>query len=342
MAELRQDIVTGNWVVVASERALRPTSFKKACTVEPAGEPKDCPFCPGHELMTPLEVLSIREPGSAPDTPGWQVRVFPNKYPAFETGDAVGPSEPMFQRRPGDGTHEVIIDTPDHWKSIATMSEEEVALLLRVYRHRYMVSAEDPHVRYVHIIVNHGREAGASLEHSHSQLFGVPIVPPLPQQEQAGASWYSSRHEGCVFCDTLERELAVGERIIFEDNNFVAIAPWASRLPFEAWLIPRLHQESFGMITDEGIDAFSVALHRLLGYYIERFGDIPYNFYIHSSPTDGSSHQYYHWHLEIVPKLILTGAFELGTATMINVTTPEHAASLLVGKAEVGLADLHS
>ena len=341
MPELRQDIVTGNWVVVSTERALRPTSFEKACTVPAKGEVKDCPFCPGHELMTPLEVLSIREPGSAADTPGWQVRVFPNKSPAFETCDEVGPSEPMFPRRAADGSHEVIIDTPDHWKNVATMDTEEVALLLRVYRHRYLSNAEDPHIRYVHIIVNHGREAGASLEHSHSQLFGVPIVPPIPQQEQAGASWYSSRHSSCVFCDMIEREVEKAERVIFANDGFVAISPWASKLPFEAWLLPKNHQESFGMITEDGIDEFATALHRLLGLYQQRFGDVPYNYYIHTSPCDGSEYPYYHWHLEMIPKLTLLGSFELGTGMIINVTTPEHAAKFLIGETEQGMADLH-
>lgn len=329
MAELRQDIVTGQWVVVATERAMRPTDFAKPGTITPPDEARGCPFCPGHEVMTPLEVVAVRPEDTEPNSPGWQVRVVPNKFPVFESGEEAATTAPLFPRRPADGSHEVIIHTPRHDLSLATMPAEDVELVLRVYRHRYRANAENPRVRYVHLIVNHGRDSGASLEHSHSQLFGVPLVPPLVQQELAGASWFHTRNSECVFCRIAREELAAGVRVVAETRGFVAIAPFASRLPFEVWVIPRAHQESFDMIAEDELEGFALVLRDVLGRYHSKFDDPPYNCYIHSAPCDGSSYPYYHWHLEAVPKLTTPGAFELGTSMWINIATPEHAAAHL-------------
>jgi UDPglucose--hexose-1-phosphate uridylyltransferase len=273
--------------------------------------------------LTPPEIDRIEKGGK------WEVRVFPNKFPAFVSGEKVEGSFAVFPRRAADGSHEVIVHTPDHQKSLATMSVGEVALVLQVYKNRYRANSENPDVRYVHIIVNHGRESGASLEHSHSQLFGVPLVPLLIRQELAGASVHHQSRGECVFCRILREELEAGERVVAETDGFVAVAPFASRMPFEVWIIPRLHQESYGMIPDGQLEDFARILREMLGRYSEKFDDPPYNYYIHSAPCDGSKYDYYHWHLEMFPKLTTPGAFELGTAMMINVTAPERAAALL-------------
>jgi UDPglucose--hexose-1-phosphate uridylyltransferase len=337
MGELRQDVVTGLWVVVATERALRPTMFSSPVVATLPDESEKCPFCPGHELMTPLEVLAVRPKDGEPNQPGWQVRVVPNKFPVFQMGDSVPPSETLFPRRAADGSHEVIIHSPSHSKNLGTMPVEEVELVLRVYRHRYNTNAEDPHIRYVHIIVNNGREAGASLEHSHSQLFGMPLVPPLLQQELAGASWYHSRHDECVFCRIISEEVALSRRVIARNRSFVAVTPFASKLPFEVWILPREHEQSFDMITESELEEFAVILSEVLGTYDRHFSNPPYNYYIHSAPADGADYPYYHWHLELLPKLTSIGGFELGTSMMINITTPEHAADLLTGRSAEGL-----
>ena len=337
MGELRQDIVTGLWVVVATERAMRPTGFTSPCAAALPEESDRCPFCPGHEIMTPLEVLAVRPGDGEPNAPGWQVRVVPNKFPAFQPGEDPPPTADFFPARPAEGSHEVIIHSPSHSRHLGTMTAEEVELVLRVYRHRYAANAGDPDIRYVHIIVNHGREAGASLEHSHSQLFGMPLVPPLVQQELAGASWFHSRHEECVFCRIVAEETAASRRVVASNRAFVAIAPFASRLPFEVWVLPREHRESFGGITETELEEFAAILGEVLGTYDRKFTNPPYNCYIHSAPTDGAEYPYYHWHLEVVPKLTIPGGFELGTSMMINITTPEHAADYLTGRTEEGL-----
>lgn len=332
MSELRQDIVTGQWVVIASGRALRPSDFERPPLVPSLkGEESGCPFCPGNESMTPLEVLAVRPQDSEPNTPGWRVRVFPNKYPAFGSENAFTTSAPEFPKRPAEGSHEVIVHTPDHAASLATMPLEDIEMVLRVYRHRYRANREDPLVRYIHIIVNHGPRSGASLEHSHSQLFGVPLVPPLVQQELAGASWHHTRTEGCVFCRMIEEELDVGLRVIARNKSFVALCPYASRFPYEAWILPREHQESYHQIDDGQLEEFAALLKDVLGMYRANFEDPPYNYFIHSAPCDGTSYPYYHWHLEASPRLNALGAFEMGTSMLINVVAPERACQHLSG-----------
>lgn len=328
MPELRQDIVTGNWVVHATERAMRPTDFEVR-RVAHKTNPQDCPFCPGNEVMTPLELFAVRPKGSEPNTPGWEVRVVPNKYPAFSEVEVLRGARDLFQRRQAEGLHEVIIHTPEHSLTLATMPCEKVELVLRVYRLRYHAASLDPIVRYVHIIVNHGFEGGASLEHSHSQLFGVPIIPALVQQELAGASWYEKSRGECVFCAIASKELEAGERVIFQSEHFVVIAPFASRYPFEVWIIPLSHGESYVTASDDELSDLAQVLKDVLRRFSDGFGDPPYNYYIHSAPVDGSEHPYYHWHIELMPRLSTIGSFEIGTQMMINTTTPEVAASFL-------------
>lgn len=315
---------------------MRPTDFVKPRTATPPDEESDCPFCPGHEVMTPLEVVAVRPGELEPDSPGWRVRVVPNMFPAFESGEPAAGTAPLFQRRPADGSHEVIIHTPRHDLSLATMPAGDVERVMRVYRDRYRANAEKPDVRYVHIIVNHGRESGASLEHSHSQLFGVPLVPPLVRRELAGASRFYAGDSGCVFCRIVSEELARGERLVAQTGSFVVIAPFASRLPFEVWVIPRFHRESFGTTTNDELADLAEVLRDTLGRYRKRCGDPSYNCYIHSAPCDGSEYPYYHWHLEAVPRLTTPGAFELGTSMWINITTPEQAAAHLSGSTAAG------
>lgn len=332
MPELRQDVVTGHWVVVATGRAARPHDFvKQVCGESMGGE---CPFCSGHETSTPPELFALRLADSEPDAPGWQVRVVPNKFPAFRTGEPVRPSTPMFPRRPADGCNEVIIHSPDHHASLATMPVDNVEKVLRVYRQRYRVHSRDEHIRYVHILVNHGIASGASMEHSHSQLFGVPMVPQLLQAELAGASWFYTKRSACILCSMVAEEIEADQRLVAKNRRFLAFTPFASRLPFEVWIVPRFHQESYGMIDDEQIEDFALILKDVLGKYYRRFDDPSYNYYLHTAPCDGSDYPYYHWHLEMVPRLTIPGSFEIGTCMMIDIASPEHCADYLAGRIE--------
>lgn len=331
MPELRQDIITGNWVVIAKERAMRPSDFsvQSVCATE---DLQNCPFCPGNEPMTPLELYAVRPKGSPPNSSDWEVRVIPNKYPAFIESEMFSSSKYNLPKRDSRGLHEVILHSPEHCLDIATLPREKVELVLRVYRIRYYSAGLDPEVKYVHIIVNHGMESGASLEHSHSQLFGMPFVPPLVQQELAGSSWHMKSRGNCIFCDLISLEMEEKERIVLQSDSFLAIAPFASRFPFEVWILPRIHRESFADATDEELEELSSVLKEVLRRYSEGFKNPPYNYFIHSAPTDGSDNSYYHWHIELFPRLTRLGAFELGTQMMINTTTPEVAASYLRGQ----------
>ncbi|MBU1671546.1 MAG: DUF4921 family protein [Actinobacteria bacterium] len=333
MPELRQDIVTGQWVVVAAERARRPTDFTRPPRPE-AEDRATCPFCPGNELMTPLETLAVRPTGSEPNTPGWSVRVVPNKFPVFESGGPPVSGTALFPRRNAEGIHEVIIHSPDHDASLATLEPDQVELILRVYRQRYRAHRENPSIRYLHFIINHGRESGASREHSHSQLFGVPLVPPLVHQELAGASWHQTSRGECVFCRITSEEMDGVRRVVLRTKKYVVIAPFASRLPFELWVLPREHQESFDMVDDEQLEDLAHVMKDVLGRYREGFDDPPYNAYLHTSPCDGTEYPYYHWHFELIPKLTTPGGFEMGTSMWINVTTPEDASDFLSGRSQ--------
>src|SRR4029077_17609526 len=207
---------------------------------------EQCPFCPGREAMTPHEVLAYRQDGSAPNAPGWQLRVVPNKFPALQVeGTLDREAEGMFDRMNGIGAHEVIIETPDHDRSLAAMSEPEIERVLWAYRERILDLKQDHRLRYILLFKNHGAAAGATLEHGHSQLIALPIVPDFVREEIEGARRHFHDKERCVFCDIVRQEIAAGRRVVQENADIVALAPYASRVPFEMWLLPRAHASRY-------------------------------------------------------------------------------------------------
>ena len=330
MPEMRKDIVTRCWVVVATARARRPGDIIPCSEEIETSIEESCPFCPGNEAMTPPEVMALRPPGSKPDTPGWSLRVVPNKYPAFtlerEDGSTSGN---LYSRRPATGVHEVIVHSPSHTCDLDKLSEEEVINVVRAYKERYCLHASNPQIEYVQIIINSGQGSGASQDHPHSQLFGIPVVPPVIRNELAGSLRYQEQEGRCVFCDIIGREVEDGERIISDQGNFLVYAPFASRLPFEACIIPRHHESSLGDINESQMVELAATLKRTLARYEERLGGVAYNMYTHSVPCDGKEYSSYHWHMEILPRLTITGGFEWGTGIMINVVRPEDAAKYL-------------
>jgi UDPglucose--hexose-1-phosphate uridylyltransferase len=328
MSELRKDPVTGRWVIISTERRKRPSDFR----VEPHQVIRDeyCPFCAGHEDLTPPEVFSIRSNGAWPNGPGWDLRVVPNKFPALQVeGGLDREGEGMFDRMNGIGAHEVIIETPHHDRTLASMSEGEIERVLEAFRARVLDLKRDRRFRYILIFKNHGAPAGATLEHSHSQLIALPIVPEFVREEIEGARHHYADKERCVFCDILRQEMALGRRIIIENADIVALAPYAPRFPFETWLVPKRHGARFEEAAGHEYEALARLLKALLRRMNRALESPSYNLIIHSAPFSEETSDFYHWHLELIPKLTKVAGFEWGSGFYINPTSPEEAARVL-------------
>jgi UDPglucose--hexose-1-phosphate uridylyltransferase len=328
MPELRKDPVTGRWVIISTERRKRPSDFRLEHAT-PVGDGY-CPFCNGHEALTPPEVLAYRQNGSAPNAPGWQLRVVPNKFPALQVeGNLDREGEGLFDRMNGIGAHEVIIETPDHDKTLASMSAGEIERVLWAYRERILDLKRDSRFRFVLVFKNHGAAAGATLEHPHSQLIALPIVPRYVQEEIDGAARHFEAKERCVFCDMVRQEMASGRRIILENADIVALSPYAPRFPFETWLLPRRHGARFEEAQRHEIESLGRLLKAVLARMTRALEHPPYNLVIHSLPFVSATTEQYHWHVELMPKLSKVAGFEWGTGFYINPTSPEEAARVL-------------
>jgi len=327
MPELRKDPITGRWVIIASERAKRPKDFITEKEIKGSGT---CPFCPGREGMTPPEILAYRADGSAANAPGWSVRVVPNRYPALRIeGDLGKRGERMFDKMNGIGAHEVIIESPDHDKSLPDLTPEELAQVFRAYRERMNDLSQDGRFQYALIFRNHGEVAGATLEHPHSQLIATPVVPKIVHEEIIGARQYFDYHERCVFCDIIVEEVEAAKRVVLENGRFLAVAPFASRFPFETWIMPKTHQCDFTRSSDEDLAALASIVRETLKRTRQVLDDPPYNYVIHTAPMRSKDEEAGHWHLEIMPRLTKVAGFEWGSGFYINPTPPEEAAEFL-------------
>jgi len=327
MPELRKDPVTGRWVIISTDRQKRPHDFHFESAAVRGRE--HCPFCPGHEAMTPPEVLAYRN-GSAPNTPGWEVRVVPNKYPALQVeGTLDREGEGMFDRLSAIGAHEVIIETPDHERRMALLSETEIERVLWAWRERMLDLKRDFRLKYILVFKNHGAAAGATLEHPHGQLIALPIVPDFVRDEIEGARRHFALKERCVFCDIIAEERRDERRLIQENAEMIAVAPYASRFAFETWVLPRRHAARF----EEAPKAEYESLARLLKAVLQRLDralDSPlFNLVLHTSPFAEEVGDVYHWHIEIMPRVTRVAGFECGTGFFINPTPPEEAAQVL-------------
>jgi UDPglucose--hexose-1-phosphate uridylyltransferase len=327
LPELRKDPVTGRWVIISTDRRKRPNDFRLERASVIGAE--HCPFCAGHEGMTPSEVLAFRN-GSTPNGGGWDLRVVPNKFPALHVeGTLDREGEGLFDRMNGIGAHEVIIETPDHSKFLATMTEPEIERVLWAFRERILDLKRDIRFRYILVFKNHGAAAGATLEHSHSQLIALPIVPDFVREEIEGAKRHYKAKERCVFCDIIRQEVAFGRRIIHENADVVALAPYAPRFPFETWILPRSHGARFEEAPRQVYESLSRMLKSVLTRMNATLESPPYNLIIHNSPFSDQVGDFYHWHVELMPKLTRTAGFEWGTGFYINPTAPEEAAQVL-------------
>lgn len=328
MPELRKDPITGRWVIIATERAKRPSDFvRDKVEIRGAGF---CPFCYGNESKTPPEIIAYRGDGSTRNSPGWSLRVVPNKFPALGIeGSLNRQGEGLYDKMSGIGAHEVVIETPDHQKTLAMLSPQQIEDVLWAYRDRIIDLKKDRRFKYIMIFKNHGESAGASLEHTHSQLIALPVVPKRVREETDGAREYFNFRERCIFCDIIRQETESGIRVIADTPAFIAVAPFAPRFPFEIWIMPRVHQSAFEDSQKQEFEQLAVILKDML-MRLDKVLDYPaYNYIIHTSPIPETPNEHYHWHLEIMPKLTKIAGFEWGTGFHINPTPPEESAKFL-------------
>jgi UDPglucose--hexose-1-phosphate uridylyltransferase len=337
MPELRYDPLEHRWVIIATERAARPSDLADKTKYNHI---KMCPFCEGNETFTPPEIWAYRDPKTAPNTPGWKVRVVSNKFPALKieaAGKRIGVG--YYDMIEGAGAHEVIIETPEHNASLADLPLVHVKWVLLAYRERLKDLYKDPRFRYGLVFKNHGQRAGASLAHPHSQLITTPIVPRNVSIKLDAAKKHYENKERCLICDLIQQEISTESRIISQENGFVAIAPYASRFPFEVFIAPIEHNYSYGEISDDDLERFSHLLKDILLRLKKVLSDPPYNFVLNTSPNTEAkpklSDQWatlkydYHWHIDIIPRVVRIAGFEWGSGFYINPSIPEEAAKYL-------------
>ncbi len=304
----------------------------------PEPPPAPCVFCGGQEGLDPHEIYAIRAAGTAPNTPGWQVRVLPNKYPVLRiegklSREGVG----MFDMMTGIGAHEVIVETPEHDVQLADLSEAHIAALLRTYRERMRDLGGDDRFKYVLIFKNQGYLAGASIAHPHSQLIATPVTPKRVKEELVGAAKYYDFKRRCVFCDIIRQETNLTkDRLVFENDSFIVISPFAARVPYETWVLPKVHQCDFTSIRDGECNGLAQALKYILLRLRVVLNEPPLNYLIHTAPFHRPRPGYwatiqndFHWHLEVIPRLTRAAGFEEGSGFYINPVSPEEAAALL-------------
>lgn len=344
---LRQDPLTGRWVIIAAARSGRPNEFpllQRRATAEGR-----CPFCPGHESDTTAEVVALgRAPGAAPNSPGWRLRAFPNLFPAVGApGEPMSPrpappSPELFRGCEGRGRHEVVVYSPDHAAGLATLEPAAMRELLEVVGDRVRDFRAEPGVRFIAPFCNHGPEAGATLTHPHLQIIGTPRSPLLTVEKLARLKRWHDARGGCLLCDLVRAEREAGQRLVAADRHWTALAPWASRFPWEVLLVPARHAPCALAGDEPALTSLAVMLGGVLRALRQRHGDLSHNVIFHLAPQpagdDGyadpqldalrpDAAQLWHAHVEILPRLSRLAGFEAGTGYAINATPPEEAAA---------------
>jgi len=320
MSQMRLNPLTGRWVTLVAERAERPSDFAPRSHDLETDRDHPCPFCPGHEEATPPALETVDDGGR------WTMRVVPNRYPAFE-GDAgfvVHHQGPVHVTADANGIHEVFVYTPDHDGGLDRLSDDAAAEMMAAIQRRLLDHAAAPGIRYSQVIVNHGREAGASLAHPHAQILGLPFVPGEILDEERAFARFAG---GCVICTTIEAEVSDGARVVFADDDVACITPFWSGVPFELLLMPRRHELHLQHADTESLAAVGRGIRDAVAHLHAALGDIAYNLVFHSAPHEHASG--YHWHVHLFPNLVTQAGFERGTGVMINVMPPEAAAETL-------------
>jgi UDPglucose--hexose-1-phosphate uridylyltransferase len=336
MSEIRCNPITGQWVILAANRGLRPQPIAVQHIPQDAA---DCPFCEGRESVTPGEVMALRPPSAPANGPGWRVRVVPNKFPALDAGvsdrsaidqpgvlaDSAGQAASI----PGRGIHEVIIEAPSHLSSVTQLDDAQFADVLAVYRQRWIALRLNGNFRDAVLFKNSGLAAGATLTHVHSQLIATKVQPPMFADRSESFRKHWEQREECSGCEMLGQALNHGNLTIADSQNFVAFCPFASRFAYEVWIMPRRHCSNFDELAPEILPELA-GLFRGVLVKLERILKVPaYNYILHTAPFDTTASDHYHWHIEILPRIANLAGFELGTGCFINTVLPDSAAKAL-------------
>ncbi len=331
MSEWRKDPFSDRWVIVADQRSGRPNDFQSTFQRRPDAT---CPFCAGRESSTPDPVLVLRDPEAADDF-AWHVRVVPNRYPALSTDS--GPpnaslpdaSENLCQRRHLAGLHEVVIESPEHRTSLLELSHSRLVLCWEAFRQRLHLWRSQGTYSYGLMFKNFGPLGGASLEHLHSQLIALSIVPPERQQIWDNCREWQRRRQQCLFCEWLDRELSDRVRVLASTERFLAVCPFASRLAYQTWIVRRDHGCAFEDASLGELREFGQILRKVLDAQQKILGTVSYNLILHAGPFDSPDCNHYHWYVETFPRLAIMAGFEWGSGYFINTVAPERAAAAL-------------
>jgi len=321
-SELRIDLVSNDWVVIATGRRVKPTSFAKRVEPKVSISPKTCPFCKNKILK---KAVSIHRNSNN----NWFVLSMPNDFPAFSKGSSLnkrkeGPNRIMN----GLGYQEVVI-TADHDRQMAQFSQEELKMVIDIYQERYLELANKKFIKYVSIFHNQGQEAGASIVHPHSQIVAIPVIDPDLRGSLDGAEAFYKKHKKCVYCTMINWDIKDGQRIIYQNKKFVALCPFAPQASFELRIYPKEHQSNFEKISERDKWFFADALQKTLSKLYKGLKDPAYNFYFHTAPCDKRNYNHYHWHLNILPRTAIWAGFELSAGIEISTIAPETAAKFL-------------
>ena len=328
MSEIRQDPTNEEWVIMARERAQRPHEFVRQQTKpEPPTFSSSCPFCPGNEAMTPPETLSYRDEKSA----NWRVRAFVNLFAALtpEGSTMRREEDSFFLDMDGVGVHEVIVETPAHNKPLALMEDSGVGDVLHAYHERYNALSQMPFLKLIIIFKNHGLSAGTSLEHPHSQLVATPVVPKHIRMKYEVAIRHYDNTGRCLYSDLVDHELRIGKRVVMETEKFVVFHPFASHLPFETWIMPKIRRACFGNASAEELENLALVLRTTLRKLYRGLNNPDFNYVIDTAPIGDENKNYYLWHLRIIPRLTEVAGFEIGSGININTALPEETAQFI-------------
>ncbi len=330
-AELRYDVASKDWVVIASGRAKRPETFKSKERQEKS-DPEDCPFCKKETYSQLVEVFNQGEKLATDILPKeWTTVSIPNKFPAFIPAKKLDEKEEggLYKKVNAVGYHEVII-TKDHYKSLGQLSLKKVSEVLTVYKNRYLDLMDRTHVNHISIFHNHGKEAGASIDHPHSQLITTPLIDKDLSLSLKNSKEYKQEKGSCLYCDMQKWEIKKDERVVYQNDEFLVLCPFASKVAFQMIVTPKRHFSNFEKINEKQLTLLADAFKEALSKLYEGLNNPAYNFYLHTAPCDGKNYDHYHWHWTIFPKTsVFMGGFELGSQMEISTIKPEDAAKHL-------------